>query len=210
MSDYIVYPVANLETRRNNEPERVEVIKKALDTFSCVRSPFIEKFVHEDIIKSEECGESRSFLLLEEGTDRLLGFFALGITSILWENVEKSAGWRKAHTKKERRVLNRGLHLKDGYVGAFTIGELARADTVSKNELSGETLLGEALSMIMKAHRMVGGRFILVDSRRKLYERLYSNAGFMEFAVKDSPNEGESEEFVVSIVECSNLPADIA
>lgn len=195
---------------RKNEPERVEVIKKALDTFSCVRSPFIENFVHKDIIESEECGESRSFLLLEEGTDRLLGFFALGITSILWEDVEKSDGWRKAHTRRERRVLSRGLHLKNGHVGAFTIGELARADNVSKDELSGETLLGEALSTIMKARRMVGGRFILVDSRRKLYERLYSNAGFMEFDVRKSPNEGDSEEFVVSVVECSNLPTDIA
>lgn len=184
-------------------------MKKALDTFCCERFPFIENFVHKEIIRFEQCGESRSFLLLEKGTDRLLGFFALGITSILWENVEKSEGWRKAHTKNERRVLSRGLHLKDGHVGAFTIGELARADGVSKNELSGETLLGEALSMVMKARRMVSGRFILVDSRRKLYERLYSKAGFTEFSVRNSPNEGDSEEFVVSVVECSSLPIDI-
>lgn len=182
------------------DPEQAERIMKQLSLFSCQRSQHITDFSREKMTAYEQASESRSYLFLKAKDDELLGFFTLGLTSMEWGNIENSDGWRKGFTKKQRRALSHGLFKRSGFVGMFTIGELARKDGIGKEELPGALILSAALHYIEEARKFSGGRFVLVDSRRKLFEALYQQAGFVEVDTRPSPNEGEIEEFVISIL----------
>ena len=208
MKDYFVFSVGDLGLLAEHSPERAERIRESLGTFSCKRSSNIEDFIHGNMENSERWGESRSFLILEKGTDRLLGFFTLGLTTVSWNDVQDSDAWRQGVSGKKRKRMAKGLRVRDGHIGVYTIGELARADGVSSEELPGMALLDEAVNCILAARSRVGGRFVLVDSRPVLYERLYSRVGFTEFSRRESPNNNETEEFIVSLLFLGDLGKD--
>ncbi|WP_158520386.1 hypothetical protein [Bombiscardovia coagulans] len=157
-----------------------------------------------EVYWNEDCGESRTYLVLEKGSNDLLGFFTLGITSLEWTSVKNSEFWQGLSGKKQKH-LSRHMHNKDGFIGVYTIGELARRNDVGRERLPGETLLQEALARILEARQIAGGRFVLVDSRKKLYERLYSKAGFQKVAEKESPNGPDDGIFFISMLPIENL-----
>ncbi|NMN02664.1 hypothetical protein [Bifidobacterium panos] len=201
MKEYFILTIDELWGLADSEPERAERIKDSLGSFSCRRSPHIERFAHRQMEIAEKQGESRSYLLLEQGTDAFLGFFTLGLTSVDWEQVENSDGWKSAYGKKKRKSFSSGLMKRDGsHIGVFTIGELARDDNVSAEELPGAQILREALGYVIEAQHITAGRFVLVDSREILYRKLYGLAGFTEIAQRKSPNPDEDIPFVVSIL----------
>lgn len=191
MTDKYILPFQDIMNGQIT-PERAEFIKSQLGSFTCARSTHITEFAHARMEEYGRESESHSYLFLEKGSDRLLGFFTLGLTSVEWDNIEKSEGWKNQFSKKQRRKLSYGLFKRRGFVGMFTIGELARDDNVSSRELCGAEILAAALQNISLAQNYTGGCFVLVDSRRKLFERLYSEAGFVEIAppppTKANPN----------------------
>ena len=82
--------------------------------------------------------------------------------------------------------------------GAFSIAELARADDFSNAQLSGATILDEAKSVIKKARGLIGGRFLVVDSRKDIFDRLYEPAGFRLVDIAEPPQGMEDVDFVTS------------
>lgn len=182
------------------KPEVVDAIQNQLDHFSCSRSTFIQEFATRHIASYEQAGESRTYLFLEEERNRLLGFFTLGMSSVEWGKVRESQGWKAAFTKKERRAIEQSMFGKKGFIGVYTIGELVRADGVSSEELPGYIILASAIEKISAARDIAGGRFVLVDSRKKLFEHLYKPVGFIQIDERSNPNPDETEPFVVSLL----------
>lgn len=179
-------------------------LKKQMKEFSCCRSSTIQSFITTDkIYNGENHGESRSYVICDSNR-RLNGFFTLGITAIEWNTVEKSSAW-KALSRKKKKHLGNYLRTNAGYIGIYTIGELARKDGVKSEDLPGKVILMFALRSILKASKIAGGRFVLVDSRRTVFDSLYHEAGFMEVGTKESPNKGEDEQFIISLLPLENV-----
>ena len=164
-------------------------VRRQLDSFSCARSTHIEKFARESVHRWEKNGNSRTYVLittLSDGTIRVPGFFTVGMTSLDLSRASNAV----------RKKLMGDISFEQ--TGAFSIAELARADDFSNAQLPGSTILDEAKSVIKKARGLVGGRFLVVDSRKEIFERLYRPAGFREVDIAEPPPGMEDASFVTS------------
>ena len=121
-----------------------------------------------------------------DGTIRVPGFFTVGVTSLDLTRASKTV----------RKKLMGDISFDQ--TGAFSIAELARSDDFSNAELPGSTILDEAKSVIKSARGLVGGRFLVVDSRKEIFERLYQPAGFRQVDVSAAPIGMEDADFVTS------------
>ena len=195
--DYYVAEIAQMQRSLGSSFETT--IKPQLKSFKCEKpSASIERFINSDTVYTyEKYGESRTYLICEEDTVNVLGFFAVGLSS--FELPTDDDRYWEGMSRKVMKRHKSGIHDKQGVVGAYTIGELARRKGVGADALPGSVILKEALSQIRYAQEYAGGRFVLVDSRKTLYDRLYNCAGFRKLTVRESPNGEGEEDFIVSL-----------
>lgn len=121
----------------------------------------------------------------------IAGYFTIGISSVVLDEAEIS--------KKKRKTLQSKMFPRNNSVGCFVIGELCRSDDYTSDELPGEYILNECLSVIKEVQQMIGGRSVLVDSRRALLESLYSKRGFKELMPAGSETE-DGDELITSFL----------
>lgn len=149
-------------------------------------SPYHESFLKNCIEKYDKHNTSRTYIIIDSeelvgksysAVDRsrvVAAYFTVGLSSI---SIEQS---KVGFSSKKRKELKSHLFSRDETIGCFVIGELCRASNRSNAELSGEYILNECVSIIKEAQGWIGGRLILVDSRRALLESLYRPYGFKE------------------------------
>lgn len=82
--------------------------------------------------------------------------------------------------------------------GAFCITELARDDNFSTVQIPGSLILDEAKNVIREARGYIGGRYLVVDSQREVFESLYAKHGFKEIGLAEKPRGMEDSDFVTS------------
>ena len=100
-----------------------------------------------------------------------------------------------------KHVFSKGVYkTPDGYIGVFTLGELAKSKDLTREEFPGSILLKEAIAQIVEAAKITGGRFLLVDSLQLLYEKLYNQAGFIKIADREAPDQDDDLPYCVSIL----------
>lgn len=178
-----------------------QILIDAVDAFECVRSSYHERFLKEKAFESCSRNTSRTYLLIDQnafddycvtGQDAsriIAAYFTVGISSLSLSTERIS--------KKKQKDLRKHLYPRDNTIGCFVIGELCRAGNRSKEELSGEYLLNECLTVIRQAQGYIGGRIVLVDSRRKVLDSLYGPFGFKELMLTGS-NTNDGEELITS------------
>jgi hypothetical protein len=181
-------------------------LKAQMRDFECLDTRTVKRFITTDSVYiAEDHGESRTYLAVNEADNSLIGFFTLGLTSVSWEKVTCSDGW-SALSKSKRTKYSKGIRKStDGYVGVYTIGELARSNRFTHEDFPGTVLLKEAISQVMRAREISGGRFLLVDSLQHLYAALYSNAGFIKIGDREAPDEDDDAQYCVSILTLENM-----
>ena len=82
-----------------------------------------------------------------------------------------------------KRNLN-GI-FNDRIVPCYLIGQLARNDAYSRTDISGEKILNFALSVLMDAHDLVGGRFVRIDCKDiESLLKFYTDNGFTKLPDK--------------------------
>jgi hypothetical protein len=89
--------------------------------------------------------------------------------------------------------------------GAYSIAELARDDRYSSTQLPGKTILDEAFSVVGRSRQHVGGRFVVVDAREEVIERLYKPKGFRVVGVAEPPSDMEEVEFKTACCQVKGL-----
>lgn len=198
----IEYSVAGIaQMKRTLGPSFEDIIKPQLTDFECeMPSDSIQRFINSDMVHSyEKYGESRTHLILatREGEPIVLGFFTVGLSSFQLPT-EGDSFWENMSRRVKKQHIS-GIHTKEGVVGTYTIGELARRKGIGSDALPGSVILKEAIKQVQNAQQYAGGRFVLVDSRKTLYDCLYEPAGFRKVTTKESPNGEGEEEFIVSV-----------
>jgi hypothetical protein len=91
---------------------------------------------------------------LDTGRIEILAYFSVAMDHLLI---------REGVSGTLRRKLN-GI-FNDDRVPCYLIGQLARNDSCPKEVLDGEEILNYALSVLLDAHDIIGGRFVRVDSK---------------------------------------------
>lgn len=167
----------------------IEMIQKALAYFNCRRSPQIQKFIKYNISQAQTMAQGRTYFLIDaislkslsthnfdsangEYDKLIMGFFTIGLASI---DFAKFPGLSKSFL---RSMFGRIPQEHQQTMAVYIIGELARSDYFSSNDIAGDTILNECVAIIKHAQSLVAGRCAVVNSREKVLETLYGPAGF--------------------------------
>lgn len=162
--------------------------------FACEKSAHLQEFARGKVAKWESHGHSRTYVMLVAADERIdvAAFFTIGMAMLDMENVDP---------KLVKRLSG---EISTPRTGAFSIAELARSDAFSTAQLPGSVILDEAKAVILEARKLIGGRFVVVDSRPEVFERLYQPAGFRVIARAEAPRGMEDAEFVTSCAVAKN------
>lgn len=168
----------------SDDPDIVHAIECGIQAFCCEKSKYHVDFLQEKAKDHTLHNKSRTYVMVDrnalfnymdtgDGADCIIAaFFTIGISSILLSDERISA--------KRRKKLKTHTFARDDTIRCFVIGELCRSDAFSSTELPGLVILDECLGVIARAQDIVGGRIVLVDSRRKVLDSLYVKRGFQE------------------------------
>jgi hypothetical protein len=114
------------------------------------------------------------------------GIFTVGMTQL---------DLSKADGQARKKLTGNFSHTR---TGAYSIAELARDDRYTPTQLPGRTILDEAFTVIKKARKYIGGRFLVVDAREEVMEFLCKPAGFRVVGVAEPPRGMEEVSFVTA------------
>ena len=179
-----------------------------IDSFICERSLHHTDFLRNKARGNEANGASRTYLLInsealeafvaanDDGdglnpADFIAGYFAIGLSSLDLSDKEFS--------NKLRKRLRSGAYTKDGVLGCYVIGEVCRSSRYTRRQLPGAAILEDCVQIIRRAHNIAGGRCVIVESRKSVYESMYAELGFDEMPIKGGQTD-DGEDMVVSIL----------
>lgn len=173
--EYDVFALA--EIRQEKYQVLADAVDERLSQFRCERSVHLQDFARVKVRKWEAHGHSRTYVIVtpRDDTVDVAGFFTVGMTALNFENAGANV----------RKKLMGDVSLSQ--TGAYSIAELARSDEYSSAQLPGATILDEAKEVIKRARSYVAGRFVVVDARTEVFDRLYAPAGFKKIDVAKPP-----------------------
>ena len=141
-----------------------EVVSEVFSTFECKQDSDIELFLTEKAILFDKKGKSKTHLLLDEdelmsGNIKVAAYFSIAIQSL---RIPEST------SMSQIRRLD-GLYSKRGgepisEVPSYLIGQLAKDDKY-KTAINGSLVLEYAISVILSAEHLVGGRVAYIECR---------------------------------------------
>lgn len=174
MSNYIIL---SLQECLENGID-MKLINAGIQKFYCKKNTDIESFIKTKSIDFEKNNMCRTYLVLDEdiltesGQFSIIGFFSITTTTLQISSFTNTA---------RRRLFGRFYPKKQNYVPIFLIGQLGRNDIYSSVHMPGETLLDEAINIIHKAKRYIGGQLVLLECQPKSkLIKVYENYGFAE------------------------------
>ncbi|MFJ4173470.1 hypothetical protein [Microbacterium sp. NPDC089696] len=183
---YDVFALADVEQEKYQL--LAERVQESLAGFECERSPHLQTFARSSVHRYEAHGHSRTYVIITPTQDSIdvAGFFTVGMTALNLSNATGSA----------KKKLMGDISLDQ--TGAYSIAELARSDSYSSAQLPGSTILDEAKEVIKRARSYVAGRFVVVDARQEVFDRLYQPAGFRIIDVAKAPMDMPDVPFVTA------------
>lgn len=187
---WITYDVLALAELDNEDYRDLrEAVYSCLSTFSCHRSTHLQEFARTKVGDYEKHGHSRTYVFIcPVGDDDIdvPAFFTVGMTAL---------DLRKASSNKRKKFSG---NISVEITGAYSIAELAPSDTYTRVQLPGSVILEEAKHAIARAKAHVGGRFAVVDARRRVFQSLYGPAGFTELHGTDGPIGTTPDDFITA------------
>ena len=160
-----------------NQEDRLSQI---LSSFSCHLDEDNANFLHNRAAEFEKLQKSKTYLVFDEDSLAndpqivIWGYFTVAL---------KSLELPQSMSTRTRREL-------DGFSGkannapiaslpCYLIGQLARNDRISKEQLPGKELLTEALRVILSAADLVGGRLAMIECHNDEHlKTFYRENGF--------------------------------
>lgn len=161
-----------------------------MSLFECEQDPDIESFLQNRAIDFENLSKGRTYLLFDEKMLASENFSPMGYFTITVSALE----FADSVSIRQRKRLD-GFSGKKGNepirsIPVYLIGQLGKNSAYPGTPISGSELIDYAMSVIRKAHEMVAGNTILVESKplSKL-ETFYKENGFDFFSSIKSPHD---------------------
>ena len=151
---------------------------QALSSFSVKRNSDVENFIRNNALAYEKSDNARTYLVTNEDDD-ILGYFSLALSV-----VDIPPGISKAMMRKMRGF---GRYSASS-VPCYLLGQLARDDNASHDDLMMRDFIDFAIEYAMAAKQYVGGRFLLVDCVDELVD-LYERHDFSKINKTENLNQ---------------------
>lgn len=145
--------------------------KRLRASFHCSRNPDVERFIHAECSKYERDFNTRNYFIFDTERLDIAAFFTLSLHSIIMSDLF-------SNLNEETMSILRGYGKRDARsVGCYLIGQLARDDGHSPEDISGQEILSFAKDRLIAARSFVGGRFVAIDCEEPLVP-FYQDRGF--------------------------------
>jgi len=147
-------------------------VKKLLTTFKCGLNKDVEDFLYNKAITFEKKLRAKTYFLLEKETKTIAGYVTIAISVLYAKEIE------------DEILLEIGDLKETKDIPCFLIGQLAKSDNFKDKKL-GTYIIKLAFNKLKEAHKLVGGRFILLDAlnNEKIIE-FYEKSGFFKIEHK--------------------------
>lgn len=197
MIEYTVIPMGFLINKADSTDMVLSAFQSLLleciNSFTCKKSSYHEDFLKQKAAPNDAVNTSKTYILFntnlleklehkvlseEEQEFLVIGYYTIGLASL---NCEKES---ISSTTKKR--LRNHHYRKDGAIGCFVIGELCRSDKYTNSDIPGSEILSACIGSIKEAQDIIGGRFVLVESRKAVFDALYAPEGFSVIELTES------------------------
>lgn len=159
------YPTLRKESGGSSKFKRLRA------SFACSRNPDVEHFIHAEYSKYERDFNTRNYFFLDVENSRIAAFFTLSLHSII-------LGELLSNIDESTMSVLRGYGKRDARsVGCYLIGQLARDESYSHADISGDDILREVMTRLVYTRDIVGGRFVAIDCEEPLVP-FYQDRGF--------------------------------
>lgn len=145
-----------------------ETTKEILSRFNVSRNHDVEHFIQSLAVPYEKSSNARTFLFLNDSL-KPLGFVSLSLTSLVFPSGISE------RLKKKLRGFGRS---SSESIPCYLIGQLARFDTVEKDEISGNGMFSIIADATDEAYQIFGGRVVSIDCTDELVH-YYEKRGFV-------------------------------
>ncbi|MBY6087017.1 hypothetical protein ABEP42_27125 [Priestia megaterium] len=169
-----VISLSSLIESSSNESEVYEY----LASFSCVRNPDVEEFLHSKAIENEKRSLSRTNLVIDpDRNNEIAGYFTLAIKPFPIHQETSNTARKKITGNKDGTVFN-----------AILIAQLARAD-MFKGIVSGSEILKLALHNCKLIHDLSALRMVCVEYKDDAFlNSFYEEVGEFTFLQTNENN----------------------
>lgn len=155
---------------------------EAISSFSCARDRDIERFLKERSVEFDNLAKARTYFLLDKKMIRdeqkidILAYFSIA-PKVLELPKDLSIRQRKELDGFSGKMNNEPITV----LPMILIGQLAKNDKYLY-EITGDTIMKYAFSIIQNIHKMFGGRIVSVDVQKdaKGLIRFYKKYDFKE------------------------------
>ena len=126
-------------------------ITDAISRFSC-KDKDVELFLKQKAFDFERRDKSRTYLVLDDSTGLLLGYFTLSL---------KALPFRSGVSKNTIKNID-GFSKDIEAVGIILIGQFGK-DYKTAKDVSGESLFKLCIEAVYQAQKIVAGRFVMLE-----------------------------------------------
>lgn len=153
----------------NSNPEYYSLILSKINNFES-KNDDVTSFLKEKAIQYNKSNRSKTFLLFDDISNDLLGYFTLAVKSVdFCDKVVKSTKTKIA-----------GHNTDDNFAIFYLIGQLGRDKNLSKKGF-GSILLDTAISYLAMVQPIIGLRYCLVET-----EKSKENEGVIQFYIENN------------------------
>jgi len=157
-------------------------IEKAFDNFYCKNDPDISDFLKNERKARlfEMKSKSRTYLIInsEQSNEfiEIIAFFTIAI-----QILKIPADYSNTQVRNLDGLYSRRGNDNISEIPAYLIGQIAKNDLYSKR-IDGKEIVEQAISMINKAQKIVGGRVVYLECNDEFkLLKFYRDNGFKEF-----------------------------
>ena len=164
-------------------------VSDVLSSFRCERNKDIEDFVRYNTFDFNLRGFCASYLVFDTDAAALVGFYALALKiASIPENVVSKTAHKKLASFGELRPETGCFDLP-----CVLLAQFGKSDS-GIGRVTGEELMAFVEKSISDIQRLVGGRFVFLDSVNEpgLIE-YYSRMGYREFGIRNKPAGEDSD-----------------
>lgn len=156
----------------------------------------VESFLHENAIQFEKSAIASTYLVFEEGTNILVGFFSLANKPLTMS--EKN--FKSLSNTQRKRLKQYGREIGNKFqINSYLIGQLGKNfSKEAEKKISGAELLTLAYDKVAQASEIIHAKYVWLecDNNEKLIN-FYSSFGFKQ--INPKPPEGELVALILKI-----------
>ena len=179
----MINSIAELEARFGES-----AVADFIKTFSCPLNLEVEDFLKKKAMQSSRLSASQTYLVIDDDTCQLLGYYTLVIKSYAVKGALLSSSNRRLISRFAEEDESGNFH-----AAVYLIAQIGKNYALPKeNQISGARLIGLALDEFRTIKRRIGGKLVMVERENNCpkLQSFYNTNGFKSWTMRQDAKDG--------------------